>query len=208
MAKVLQSSLLHLSRKILAYRDIDATLGVACLSGVSYDAMVKELKQAVPSIQSDFSRLQTVAIIGEDLSRLWNQEDLLGVFQSLQTNAKWWHTLASHGIKIDPRAFQSSVAAQREACIRAVVPELLSKSNLNLELAVEYCCQFDVEGSYAALCYIEQILLGPLSSPNDQSWLKLVRQAGSTVNEGALVALYKKIFRRINPLDYEKVTCQ
>lgn len=203
--KALQTSLLGLSRKILAYRDIDSCLGVACLASVSYETMVRELKQAVPSIQSDFSRLQTVAVIGEDLSRLWSQEELLGVFQSLQTNAKWWHTLASHGIKIDPRAFQSSVASQREACIRAVVPELLSKSCLNLELAIEYCCQFDVEGSYATLCYIEQLLLTPPISPSELSWMKLVNQASTTVGEAALVNLYKGILRKINPLDYERI---
>lgn len=168
--------------------------------------MVRELKQAVPSIQSDFSRLQTVAVIGEDLSRLWSQEELLGVFQSLQTNAKWWHTLASHGIKIDPRAFQSSIASQREACIRAVVPELLSKSNLNLELAIEYCCQFDVEGSFATLSYIEQLILSPLASPGDTHWIKLVKQASATVGEAELANLYKKIIRSINPLDYERVS--
>jgi hypothetical protein len=197
--------LLALSRKILSYRDIDGCLGVACLASVAYDTMVRELKQAVPSIQSDFSRLQTVAVIGEDLSRLWGQAELLGVFQSLQTNAKWWHTLASHGIKIDPRAFQSSIASQREACIRAVVPELLSKSNLNLDLAVEYCCQFDVEGSYATLCYIEQLMLAPLATPSELHWMKLVRQASATVGEAALVHLYRRIIRQINPLDYERV---
>ena len=197
--------MLGLSRKILSYRDIDSTLGVACLAAVGYETMVRELKQAVPSIQSDFSRLQTVAIIGEDLSRLWNQEELLGVFQSLQTNAKWWHTLASHGIKIDPRAFQSSVASQRDACIRAVVPELLSKSHLNLDLAIEYCCQFDVEGSFATICYIEQLLVSPLGTPSDYGWIDLVRQASTTVEELALIKLYKRIFRRINPLDYERV---
>lgn len=204
-AKALQISLLGLSRKILSYRDIDSCLGVACLASVSYDTMVRELKQAVPSIQSDFSRLQTVAVIGEDLSRLWSQEELLGVFQSLQTNAKWWHTLASHGIKIDPRAFQSSIASQREACIRAVVPELLSKSSLNLDLAIEYCCQFDVEGSYATLCYIEQLLLGSSISPSELHWMKLVNQASSTVGEAALAGLYRRILKKINPLDYEKI---
>jgi hypothetical protein len=45
---------------------------------------VKELKAAVPSIQSDFSRLRTVAAVGEELVRLWDQEGLLVVFQGLQ----------------------------------------------------------------------------------------------------------------------------
>ena len=51
--------------------------------------MVKELKSAVPSIQSDFSRLRTVAMVGEELARMWDQENLLVVFQGLQTNARY-----------------------------------------------------------------------------------------------------------------------
>ena len=136
---------------------------------------------------------------------MWSQEDLLGVFQSLQTNAKWWHTLASHGIKIDPRAFQSSVQIQRETCIRSVVPELLQKSGLNLDLAVEYCCQFDVEGSFATLCYIEQLLLAPPSNPSETTWMKMIRQASSTLEETALITLYSRVLKKLSALDYEKV---
>jgi hypothetical protein len=80
-AHLLRSSLLCLSRKVLSYREIDTSLAVACLVMLPYDAMVRELKGAVPSIQSDFSRLRTVACVGEELARLWDQEALLVVFQ-------------------------------------------------------------------------------------------------------------------------------
>lgn len=80
-AQLLRSSLLSLSRKVLSYREIDTSLAVACLVMLPYDAMVRELKAAVPSIQSDFSRLRTVASVGEELARLWDQEGLLVIFQ-------------------------------------------------------------------------------------------------------------------------------
>jgi hypothetical protein len=80
-AQLLRSSLLSLSRKVLSYREIDTSLAVACLVMLPYDAMVRELKGAVPSIQSDFSRLRTVASVGEELARLWDQEGLLAIFQ-------------------------------------------------------------------------------------------------------------------------------
>jgi hypothetical protein len=80
-AQLLRSSLLSLSRKVLSYREIDTSLAVACLVTLPYDAMVRELKGAVPSIQSDFSRLRTVASVGEELARLWDQEGLLAIFQ-------------------------------------------------------------------------------------------------------------------------------
>ena len=83
-ADLLRSSLLSLSRKVLSYREIDTSLAVACLVMLPYDAMVRELKGAVPSIQSDFSRLRTVASVGEELARLWDQEALLLVFQGTE----------------------------------------------------------------------------------------------------------------------------
>ena len=171
-AQLLRSSLLSLSRKVLSYREIDTSLAVACLVMLPYEAMVRELKAAVPSIQSDFSRLRTVASVGEELARLWDQEALLVVFQGLQTNAKWWHILSLHGVKIDPRAFQSSDTKQRDLCVRAVVPELLELSNMDLEQAVDYCRQFDIEPEYAALCYVEKIMMrGPeAATPGKSGW--------------------------------------
>lgn len=178
---------------------------MACLSAVPYDAMVRELKAAVPSIQSDFSRLRTVAMIGEQLSNMWHQEELLLVFQSLQTNARWWHTLSSYGVKIDPRAFQSPIASQREACIRAVVPELLDKSDLNLSVAIEYCDQFDLEPSVASLCYVDRILLLPPTSPTDAHWIALVQKAATRIPEDTLLPCLRNILPKVNPVDYEKI---
>jgi hypothetical protein len=36
------------------------------------------------------------------------QEDDLELFQTLETNARWWNTLSTFGVKIDPRAFNSA----------------------------------------------------------------------------------------------------
>jgi len=86
---LLLSSLSLLCKKILAYRYIDVDYAIAVLMTLPYEMMVKELKLAVPSIQSDFSRLSTIAVVGEEVARLWQQEQLLSVFEDLQINAKW-----------------------------------------------------------------------------------------------------------------------
>ena len=62
-ADLLSASVTALTRKVLRYREIDTALAVACLVMLPYEAMVRELKAAVPSIQSDFSRLRTVASV-------------------------------------------------------------------------------------------------------------------------------------------------
>jgi hypothetical protein len=199
--------MMALGRKILTYRDIDVSYAVSCLSIVPFDSMVKELKSAVPSIQSDFSRLRTVAMIGEQLAQMWHQEESLLLFQSLQTNAKWWHILSSFGIKIDSRAFQSSIPQQRESCIRSVVPFLLQKTLGDISLAMEYCSQFDLEAHYASTCYIEYILLGKPSGFHSTKWKDDIKKVCSSLEESLIVNSLTQILLRIHPLDYEKVSC-
>lgn len=201
----MKACLLALSRKVLAYRSIDATLAVGCLLMLPYDMMVRELKLAVPSIQSDFGRLRTMAIVGEELAQMWDEENLLIVFQSLQANAKWWHTLTSYGVQIDSRAFHNSDSAQREASIRGIVPILLDKTNLDLDQALEYCRQFDIEPEFASLCYIEKLLLQPPTSPVDCAWAKLIRRRAKGVEERALLGRFRSVLPEIHPLDYEKI---
>jgi uncharacterized membrane protein YgcG len=191
---------------VLIYREIDITFSVACLAALSYETMVKELKSAVPSFQSDFSRLKIVAQVGEELSHLWDQEPLLLLFQGLQTNAKWWHILSQLGIKVDLRVFQSPDAALRERFIRSVIPELFEKGGMDLEMVTEYCRQFDLEPEYATLTYIELLLTSPVpSAPGDLSWAGKVRSAAHAVEEPALLQCLRELLLRVHALDYEKI---
>jgi hypothetical protein len=131
----------------------------------------------------------------------------------LQTNAKWWHVLALSGVKIDPRAFQSSDPIQRDLCVRAVVPELLERSSLDLELAIDYCRQFDVEPEFATLCYVERIMVqvpkgvytGNFLACNETVWARQVRKATANIEEKTLLRTLRALLPRIHPLDYEKI---
>jgi hypothetical protein len=205
VSQSLHQSLTMLGRKVLSYRDIDKPLAVSCLSSIPYEVMVRELRGAVPSIQSDFSRLRTVAQVGEQLANMWEQEELLVVFQSLQTNAKWWHVLSAYGVKIDPRAFQSSIPEQRDACIRAVVPALLEKSGGDISLCMEYCSQFDLEAHFASTRYIEYTLLSAPTGTHSVDWTEKIKSACSSVEESLIVSSLQSLLPRIHQLDYEKV---
>ena len=202
---MLKSSLLSLCRKVLIYRDIDIPFAVAGLAALSYDTMVKELKTAVPSIQSDFSRLQTVALVGEELAHLWDQEQLLVLFQGLQSNAKWWHILSSLGLKVDLRVFQSPDAAVRDKVVRSLIPELFEKGSMDLEMVTEYCRQFDLEPEYATLTYVDLVLTARPTAVSDFSWASKVRSAAERVEDRAILQRLRELLPRIHPLDYEKV---
>ena len=143
------------------------------------------------------------------------------VFQGLQANAKWWHILSSQGVKIDPRTFQSSDVVQRDASIRAVVAQLLERSGMDLELAIDYCRQFDVEPEYASLVYIEKVMLLPPSglfmsgtlaaTANDAVWARSVRRAAAGIEEKVthpleLTTIYLKDTDRKSPLICQLLT--
>ena len=199
------SSLLSLGRKVLTYRDIDIPFSVACLAALSYETMVKELKSAVPNIQSDFSRLQVVALVGEELSHLWDQESLLLLFQGLQMNAKWWSILSSLGMKVDLRIFQNPDANIREKFMKSIIPDLLEKGNMDLDMVTEYCRQFDLEPEHATLTYIELLLTSSPKSIHDFSWISKVKNASENVEDSAVLLKLKELLPRTHSLDYEKI---
>lgn len=189
----------------MLYRDIDVSYAVACLAALPHDQMVRELKSSLPSIQSDFSRLQVVAQIGEELSRLWSDENLLLVFQNLQTNSKWWNILSSHGVKVEARSFQNPNLKERETFIRAVIPELLERSHMNLEMVVEYSRQFNLSPEVAVLTYVEHLLSHSSESMSYQEWISCFHKAICGVEEKAVASCIRNSMHKIHPLHYEKI---
>lgn len=185
--------------------------------------MVRELKSAIPSIQSNFSRLSIVSHIGEELARLWNQDQLLIIFQGLQIHAKWWAVLASKGISIDAKAFQSSDVELREKCIRGMIPKLLSVLPLSesLDKVIEYCRQFDIEPSYASECYLEYLLVSKASKTDTngsikskdgkdqlslQSWKGyLLEVLNNKIEYLPAIICIQKLLKRMNPFDHERI---
>ena len=131
----------------------------------------------------------------------------------LQTNARWWHVISVSGLKIDPRAFQSSDPIQRDICIRAVVPELLERSDMDLEQTIDYCRQFNIESEYATLCYVEKLLVqipkGPISnnilSCNETKWARQIRKATLNIDEKTILKSLRIFLPKVHPLDYERI---
>lgn len=203
--QALEASLLALCRKVLFYRDIDVPFAVACLAALPFDKMMRELRAAVPSIQSDFARLRTIASVGGELGHLWEDESLLELFQNLQSNSKWWDILSSLGVNVDLKVLEGTDSEARTKCIRSLIPELFKKSKLNLDLAMDYCRQYQVEPEYAALIYIDLLLTAAPTVPGDFSWVGKARSAAESVQERALLQCLRDVLPRICAVDYEKI---
>eukprot|EP01033_Poteriospumella_lacustris_P010160 gene10160-7247_t len=206
-AQLLKASLVALCRKLLTYRDINYDYAVACLSCLPMDTMFQELKMAVPTIQNDFSRLHAVALIGEELSFLCDQERQLELFQSLQSHAKWWHLLSSIGLKIDMKAFQHADGHVREVYVQSLIPSILQKSGLDLDLTLDYCRSFDVHPEYASLQYIELMLSLPPSGDAAQEnvWIAKIASAASGLDERQLTTTLYRCLAKVHALDYERI---
>jgi hypothetical protein len=203
----LKSSVVSLCKKVLAYREIDIPFAVACLCALPLECIVKELKASVPITQNNFFRLQTISSIGEEIAHIFDDESLLLLFQGLQTNAKWWKILTSLGVNIDLRMFQSPDSQIREPYIRSILPDMLKQSQCDLELAYEYCQNFDVPPETAALTYIEQILSTQPSAAEvfDNIKINKLKSAAIGLDETLLIKTLQSILKHIHSLDYEKI---
>lgn len=207
------ASLKALTRKILTYREIDMELAVAYLGSIPDKSMVKELQSIIPTVQNDFKRLKLTALIGEQLALMWDKEDLLRVFQSLQNNAKWWSALSGYGIRVDTKTFQHPVGDIRSQYIRSIVPELLERSTMDLELAQDYCRQFDLTTEFANTCFIELILksastadiASETSVNSHKGWEKHVRFAASGVSPEQMVTTFRGVLKHVHEYSYDKI---
>lgn len=209
------ASLKALTRKILTYREIDMELAVAYLGSIPDKSMVKELQSIIPTVQNDFTRLKLTALIGEQLALMWDKEDLLRVFQSLQNNAKWWSALSGYGIKVDTKTFQHPVGDIRSQYIRSIVPQLLERSHMDLELAQDYCRQFDLTTEFANTCFIELILESASTADSatahersvnsHKAWEKHVRFAVSGVSQEQMLATFRGLLKKVHQYSYGKI---
>lgn len=223
-ASMLRSSWLPLSRKILSYRVVDTLLAVSSLSCLPYDVVVRELKSLVrvlptstadattasgtsysQAAMSDFARLRSVAIVGEELSRLWNREDMLLVFEELQSNCRWLHQLQCLDVKVDLKQFQSNDSALKDSYIRSLAPELLLRSGMNLDMITEYCRQYNIESDFAALCYVEHCLISAPSEKLDSLWKTNVKYVSGGADDMAILKLLRRLLIKINSVDYDKI---
>ena len=200
--RLLRNSMLSLSRKVLSYREIDVLLALACLSSLPQDLVVRELKAIFPTLQNDQTRLNCAASIGEDLARMWGSEEMLVLFETMQKNTRWINMMRTFNMKVDSRVMLSTVGHKNDAYLRALVPELLLKSGMDLDLIVDFCTQYNIESDFATLCYIEQSLVLP---SDVHTWRTSLKQVAAGVDEAAVVCLLRRSLVKIHPLDYEKI---
>lgn len=205
-ADLLKLSLSALSRHVLTYREVDESFAIACLSALDLDSIVKELRAAVPiNLHSDFSRLQTVSGIGEQLASLFDghpkQQEYTQLFEGLQTSAKWCHKLSDMHIPVDLKGFIVQDESAPCKYQRSLVPAIL-KATGDLEVTTAFCRDFEIEPEVAALQFIEHTLG---LAPSSDTWATKVKAAALGLREDDLVQALIRALPTVHEVDYEKI---
>ena len=160
---------LRIIESILGSPNIDThyALGVLLsLEGqLAYEAFRNQLTKE--NMYHDFRRIQTLAALGMDAARAWDNDIFLYHCADLCHNAKWWyhfHCFDPHNpgstshIEINHQAF---VQDHRDVpYLRTLVPTLFRSSNYeDLDLVLAFTRHYHIEDSYPSSLYVEHVLL-------------------------------------------------
>lgn len=154
------------------------------------------------NVAKDFDRFQTLARIGADAARAWQQIAFLHQCVELEGNARWWHYLQLVDIECDHRAFQSE--RRDTAAIRRLVPALLRKSNFDLYTVLEFTRHYQLDDSVASLAYVDALLLEPTAA-GDRSYQDKIVGVLDDIHEPHLVSLLLKSIDKIAGSDYDRL---
>jgi hypothetical protein len=76
---------------------------------------------------------------------------------------------------------------------------------MDVEVALEYCRQYEIEASYALECFVTKLMLAAPTSPQDSVWARQVRLAMSKMEDSAVSKCLRRVLTDIHPLDYERI---
>jgi hypothetical protein len=95
--------------------------------------------------------------------------------------------------------------SERQRARRAIIPDLLDKSHMDLDLALEYCLEYEIETEVALLCFVEKLILARPTSPGDVRWKVSMNRVATQLVERKMIRCLKKTLTQIHVLDYEKI---
>jgi hypothetical protein len=86
-----------------------------------------------------------------------------------------------------------------------MVPDLLELSGMDVEVALEYCREYNIETSYALECFVSKVIMSPPTSPQDTHWARQIRLAMKKMDDKVVSKCLRNVLMKIHPLDYERI---
>ncbi|CAM9822714.1 unnamed protein product, partial [Chrysoparadoxa australica] len=176
--------------QVLSSKHLDTPLALGYMLSLPVKEAFSTFKRAIPAANSNFARIQTLARIGMDVARAWQNPDLLHQCTELERNSHWWHMLTSLQIPFDHRRFQQP-AQDNFNYQRELVPLLLEVTGGDLGLTLEFCEHYKIEEAYPSLLFVEQQLLQRPASPQDNAYQTSLYQVLPQVHDHYLVKVLR-----------------
>uniref|UniRef100_S4R4E1 Uncharacterized protein n=1 Tax=Petromyzon marinus TaxID=7757 RepID=S4R4E1_PETMA len=146
---------LALVHKVLNSRAVDKSLALSYCLMLHPDVAFEKLWSLVKNAQHNYPRILSMAVVGGWLAEMQSSPDQAKLFAQLYTDAQWGVKLSRLGV-----AFHS-VFCMPHATKGNLIPALVSSPNLDSDLLLQYCSEYNLESDAALQQYIETLLLPP-----------------------------------------------
>ncbi|KAG8456065.1 hypothetical protein GDO86_002025 [Hymenochirus boettgeri] len=213
ISNVIKDTSMTLLHKIFNCRVVDCDLALGYCTLLSKKEVFKKLWDVINNTWQNYSKVLAVAVVGAQLSMLYNEVEERKKFEELITDAEWGIHLGKFGI-----SFQS-VFRQRSERKKELVATLVQSANVDTPLILKYCSTFMLDTDAALQLFVETLLLSvsnlkcgdsdffidhAQASPSDpvtkaKEIIPLLKRTDH------LVASLSGILHKLDPYDYETI---
>lgn len=201
----------NLLRKVFNCRSVDHDVGLGYLCSIPKQTAFQYLVSGTNFLGQSCAKILAFAKVGIDYAQLSNEPAVLEKCQEIATNATW-------GIKLGrlKMSLKDVYKSDREEKL-AILPELMQKQQISLELILEFCRAFKLDEDNALLTYVKQQLIPPTPPstctppvmgaqdsieelPYQRNVRKVVHKISCTTS---LLQLLVQVGSKVDPYDYD-----
>ncbi|KAJ7374444.1 Kinetochore-associated protein 1 [Desmophyllum pertusum] len=211
--KMIQELSGNLLRKVLNYRSVDHDVGLGYLCSIPKQTAFQYLVSGTNFLGQSCTKILAFAKVGMDYAQLCNEPAVLDKCQEIASNATW-------GIKLGrlKMSLKDVYKSDREEKL-AILPDLMQKQQISLEMILEFCRTFKLDEDSALLTYVRQQLLPPTppstctspllvaqdsieEMPYQRNVRKVVHKISGTTS---LLKLLVEVACKVDPYDYDTI---
>lgn len=168
---------------------------------VSKEHAYSSFKSSLPLVMNDYKRLERLARIGAVVGQVWNQKTFYGSCIDLVEQSKWMQKFKALGIDFDLSTLRpSSLTTGGDASQKKLIAHLLSKTNTELSICLEYARYYRIEDDFVYFELVKQLCLRFNLQDN---LARFYSTTGSVVNQDKLIDVLTNISNQMSPYDYE-----
>ncbi|CAL8347314.1 unnamed protein product [Lota lota] len=142
-----------LLNKVFNWRVLDCDLAIGLCTLLSKTEVFKLLWKVVDNTWQNYDKIMAVAVVGAQLSHLYQEKPEEEKFLSVITDAEWGIKLGKLGISIQ------SVFRQLPQMKTILIPVLVKNRNITPDIILQYCSAYGLDRDTVINQYITTLLL-------------------------------------------------